>query len=255
MTKEEIGRHKIAAEKLELIKNKAFDVIKRSLGRISEYDVQEFILSEYKKEGLVTLVSDKKYIIERHPSQIIATNENAANPHYFPPERKSKIIKKNDLILIDIWARLKGENSPFADITWMAYSGKNLSKEIRTTFDRVIRARSIAIEFIKKSLKNKKFPKAKDIDKTTRDYFKKFGLDKYFIHRTGHSLGLHICHGKYFRLGSKSKAKIRPDIPFTIEPGLYFKNKFGIRSEIDCYITKDCKLIITTKIQKEIIKL
>ncbi len=255
MAEDKLKRHKIAAEKLEAIKNKALKLIKRKLGKISEYDVQEFILAEYKKEGMVTLRSDRKYVSEKHTPQIIAVNEHAANPHYFPSSRKSKIIKKNDLILVDIWARLKGDNSPFADITWMAYAGKNLSEEIKATFNRVIRARNVALEFIKKNLNNRKFPKTKDIDKVTRDYFKKFGLDKYFIHKTGHSLGLHICHGKYFRLGKTSNSRIKPDIPFTIEPGLYFKNKFGVRSEIDCYVSKNYKLIVTTTIQKEIIKI
>lgn len=255
MTKEQLKRHKIAAKKIETIKNKAFKLIKRNLGRISEYDVQEFILSEYKKEGMITLRSDAKYVIERHPPQIIAVNENAANPHYFPLKRKSKIIKKNNLILVDIWARLEGENSPFADITWMAYSGKNLPQEIKKIFSQVIKAKSVALSFIRNNLQHRQFPKTSGIDKVTRDYFKKLGLDKYFIHRTGHSLGLHICHGKYFRLGKQSNTRLKPDIPFTIEPGLYFKNKFGVRSEINCYVTEDYKLRITTKVQQKIIKI
>jgi Xaa-Pro aminopeptidase len=45
------------------------------------------------------------------------------------------------------------------------------------------------------------------------------------------------------------------NIPFTIEPGLYFKNRFGVRSEIDCYVTENYKLIITTKVQKRIIRI
>ncbi len=47
MTKEELEKHKIATQKIEEIKNKVFKLIKRSLGKISEYDIQEFILSEY----------------------------------------------------------------------------------------------------------------------------------------------------------------------------------------------------------------
>jgi len=255
MIKDRIKKHKIAAEKLETIKNKAFRLIKRNLNRIYEYDVQEFILSEYKKEGLVTMFNDKKYIIEKHSPQIIAVNENAAEPHYFPLKRKSKIIKNNDLVLIDIWARLDEENAPFADITWTGFCGKNIPEDIRKTFNKVIGARDFTVSFIKKYLKNSEFPRTKDVEIATRNYFKRFNLDQYFIHRTGHSLGLHICHGKYFRFDKKSKARIKPEIPFTIEPGLYFKDKFGIRSEIDCYITRDYKLIITTKVQKKIIKI
>jgi len=257
MTGRKIENHKIAAEKLGLIKDGAFAFIKRNLGKISEYDVQKFILSEFKKEGLVTLWSDKKYTIrdEENPIQIIAANENSAIVHYFPKKKVAKIIKKDNLILIDIWARLNKECAPFADISWVGYSGKYIPKEIREIFSRVIEARNFAVSFIKKSLKNKKFPKTKEVEIATRNYFRKFNLDKYFLHRTGHSLGLHICHGKYFRFDKKSKTRIKPNIPFTIEPGLYFKNKFGIRSEIDCYVTEDYKLIVTTKIQNKIIKI
>jgi len=247
MTKEEIGRHKIAAEKLELIKNRAFNFIARNLGKASEYDVYKFILSEFKKQNLIT---DKKT-----PIQIVAVNENSAIVHYFPKKQSSKIIKRDSLILIDIWARLKKVNSSFADITWVAYSGENVPKEIKRIFNKVIKTRSVTLDFIKKNLKNKKFPKTKIVDKVVRDYFKRFGLEKNFLHGAGHSLGINECHGKYFRFGKKSKAKLKPNIPFTIEPGLYFKNKFGIRNEINCYVTRDCKLIITTQPQKTIVKI
>lgn len=247
MSEEDIKRHKIAAEKLELVKNQAFKFIKRNIGKISEYDVHKFILSEFKKKNLVT---EKK-----NPIQIVAINQHAAIPHYFPPKTKSVIIQKNNLILIDIWAKLKENNSPFADITWVGYSGKNVPKDIGKIFIKVVKARNTAVDFVKKNLKNRRFPKTKIIDKVVRDYFKKIGLEKYFLHGTGHSLGISECHGKYFHLGKKSQTELKPNIPFTIEPGLYFKNKFGIRSEINCYVTKNYKLIITTNIQKEIIKI
>lgn len=247
MTEDEIKNHKIVAAKLWLINKRSFDFIGKNLGRISEYDVHRFIISEYKKQSLVT---DKKVSV-----QIIGVNENAAIPHYFPSKNKSKIIKKNSLILIDTWARLQKKDSPFADITWMVYSGKIVPKEIQETFNKVIGARDSALRFIRQSLKRKRFPKTKSVDGAVRDYFKKFSLKKYFIHGTGHSLGIKECHGKYFRFGKKSESQLKPNIPFTIEPGLYFKDEFGIRSEINCYVNEDFKLIITTKVQRKIIKI
>lgn len=247
MADEEIEKHKIAAKKLELVKNEALRFIKRNLGQVSEYDVHEFILSEFRKKNLIT---DRN-----NPIQIVAVDQDTAIVHYFPPKRKSKIIKKNNLILIDIWAKLKEKNAPFADITWIAYSGTDIPKAIEKIFNKVITAQDVALNFIKETLKNKKLPKTKNVDEAARNYFKKFALEKYFLHGLGHSLGITECHGKYFRFGEKSKAKLKSGIPFTIEPGLYFKNKFGIRSEIDCYITKDFKLIITTEVQKKIVKI
>lgn len=247
MTKEQLEKHKIAARKLEFVKDEAFNFIKRNIGKVSEYEVHKFILSEFKKKKLV---AEKK-----NPIQIIAVNEHAAIPHYFPSANKSSFIKKGDLILLDVWAKLEKKDSPFADITWMAYSGKRVPEEIKRAFIKVVRAQDIALSFIKGNLKKGKLLRTKTVDKVVRDYFKRFGLEKNFLHGTGHSLGIRECHGKYFRFGKKSRAKLKIEIPFTIEPGLYFKNKFGIRSEINCYITKEHKLIVTTTIQKEITKI
>jgi Xaa-Pro aminopeptidase len=251
MKNEEIEKHKIAAEKLELIKNRAFEFIKRNLGRISEYDVENFILSEFKRENLFTQGPN----VGKNPCQIVAANENTAFVHYYPEKKNAKIIGENSLILIDIWAKLNDERAPFADISWMGYCGKVIPREIRKAFMRVIEARDFTVNFIKRCLKNREFPRTRDVETATRNYFRKFGLEKFFLHRAGHSLGFGKCHGKYFRFDKKSKARIKPNIPFTIEPGLYFKNKFGIRSEINCYVTENYKLIITTKIQKEIVKI
>ncbi len=247
MTEDQIERHKIAAKKLYLINEKAFNFIKENIGRISEYDVNTFIFSEFKKGGLV---SDKNW-----PLQIIAVNENAANPHYFSSKKTAKTIEKNNLILIDIWAKLKEGNSPFADITWMAYSGKDIPKEIQNVFDKVIEARDLALKFIEENLRERKMPKAKRVDDIVRSYFKKCGQEKGIFHGTGHSLGFNDCHGRYFYFGGRSRAILKPNIPFTIEPGLYFKNKFGVRSEIDCYVTEDYNLKITTKMQRRIVKI
>lgn len=247
MNETEIKNHKIAAEKLGLVKNKAFEFIKKNIGKISEYDVSKFILSEFKRQNLI---ADKNY-----SAQIVAVNQNAAFVHYFPSKNKSQKIVKNCLVLIDIWARLKQDGAPFADITWMGYSGKKVPSEIKNIFDRVVGARDFAVSFIKKNLREKRLPGTKAIDGAVRDYFKKFNCEKYFIHGTGHSLGRKECHGKYFRFGKKSKAKLKPNIPFTIEPGLYFRDRFGARSEINCYVTADYKLEITTEIQKKLIKI
>ena len=245
MTEIQIQRHKIAARKLEAIKNKAFVFIKKNIGEVSEYDVNRFILSEFKKQSLI---ADGDY-----PSLIVAANRNTAFVHYFPERRKSEKIEKNCLILLDIWATLKEKDAPFADITWMGYTGKKIPPEIQKIFNKVLAARNFAVEFIRKNLKKKRLPKTKDVDAAVRKYFGK--MEKHFMHSTGHSLGMKECHSKYFHFGKKSKAKLKKEIPFTIEPGLYFKNKFGIRSEIDCYITSDMKLEITTSVQKEIIKI
>ena len=242
----QLNNYIIACAKLEKIKNRAFEFIKINNNKVSEYDVQKFILAEFKKEKLVNNV-DKP---------IVAFGTNTSFVHYYP-ERNSKIIKKGNLILIDLWAKYgKGY---YADITWTGYTGE-VPKKILEIFNHVVKSRDLALKFIRRKLKDnkvskiKKFPKGKDVDKVVRDYFEKNKLGKYYLHSTGHSLGLDHVHGKSFYLSKKGDKWIKQKIPFTIEPGLYFKNRFGIRSEINCYIDKD-KLFTTGKVQRKLIKL
>ena len=96
MNKKEIEKHKLAAGKLDRIKDEAFFLIGKNIGKISEYQVNEFILKRFKEEGLVP---DKA-----HPSQIVAADTNTSFFHYFPPKKGSKTIQKNQLVLLDIWA-------------------------------------------------------------------------------------------------------------------------------------------------------
>ena len=240
MILKEIENHKLTVKMLESIRNKAFKLIKKNLGKISEYDVHQFLLSEFKNQNLIT----------EKDGPIIAINKNTAIIHSFPT-KKSKIIKKNNLVLVDVFARLKWKRMPFADITWMAYTGKQVPKRIEEAFKKVIKARNIALNFIRKELKNKTFPIARDVDAQVRNYFSKYGLEKYFTHSTGHSLGFRSCHGSVI-ISKKISKRLSPNLVFAIEPALYFKNKFGVRSEINCYITKKYKLIITSKLQKKI---
>lgn len=252
MTEFELKKHKIAAKKLDLIKNRAFGFIKKNLGKISEYDVHEFIIEEFKKENLV-------FDGDNYKSLIVAADENTSFVHYFPSKTGSSLIRKNSLVMIDIWARLKEEGAPFADITWMGFAGKKIPAEINKAFKKVIGARDFAVRFIEKKLKKPGavsrdgLMEAKTVDGITRNFF---GKNKaFFKHGTGHSLGFKECHGKYFRFNKKSRSFLKAGIPFTIEPGLYFPRKFGVRSEINCYIGNDLELTITTKLQNKIVKI
>lgn len=235
--------HKAAAKKLDIIIKKAFGLIFNNTGKISEYDVSQFILEEFLKEDLAV---DKKF-----PAPIVAFGKNTQHVHFYP-ERKSRKIEKGDLIMLDIWAKSK-KGGRFADITWMGFAGKRMSGDYKKIYEAVIGARNEAIRFIRRCLKNKVMPKSGAVDSVARGYFKKRGLEEYFLHGIGHSLGETSCHGDDFKLAPSGDMAIAPEIPFTIEPGIYIKNKFGFRSEIDCYIDKSYKLILTSGVQKKIV--
>lgn len=61
-------------------------------------------------------------------------------------------------------------------------------------------------------------------------------------------------HGNKNRLRPNSHSKLHMNVAYTIEPGIYLKEKFGVRSEIDFYITDEFKLVLTTDLQKKIIE-
>lgn len=238
--KTKINNHIKAAQCLDRIKDDIFKYIKKNKD-VSEYKVQQFIMGKLKMNGLRTDFAP-----------IIAFRQNTSFVHYHP-SRYSKKLKPESLILIDIWARLKEKNSPFADITWMGYYGKKIPGEVLKIFKIVIKARDGAVRYIEDVLRHGEIPGTYKVDKVARDFIKKNGFGDNFLHTTGHSLGFVSPHGGK-RIGLKSKGLLIENVAYTIEPGIYLKNKFGVRSEIDFYINTDRKLVIITGLQKNIIK-
>jgi Xaa-Pro aminopeptidase len=241
-SEKEIKNHKKATTLLCKIKDKAFQFIKENSDNITEYDVAVFIKSKYKEFGLR---SDKEAVI-------VAFDTNTSFVHYFPRKKTAKKLNKENLIMIDLWARLRESYSPYADITWMGYFGKNISKEIQNVFDVVIKTRNACIQFIKKEITENRLPKGKEVEKYHVDFIKKFGYGDYIDHFVGHSIGFHSPHGKLSGLNPKGNKSILKNIGYTIEPGIYLDGKFGVRSEIDFYINKEKEIIITTEIQDKI---
>ncbi len=238
-----INFHIEANKLLDRIKDEAFDYIRLNKN-VSEKDVQNFIVKKFKENNL-------KH--DKDPP-IVAFNENSVKPHYFPLE-DSKIIKENSLILIDLWAKFKDSKSPFGDITWMAYYGDEVPSKIQRVFDIVMKSRGYALDFIKSELDKGKIPSGKEIDKVVRDYIYDNGFEGKFIHGTGHCIGFTSPHGNRGNINSKGKQHLLTNIGYTIEPGIYLEGEFGVRSEINFLINSNLKLIVTSKVQKEIVKI
>jgi Xaa-Pro dipeptidase len=239
-----IQNHIKACILLDKIKDSAFNFIKNN-PNTAEHEVQEFINNEFKKNNLIAAKPNNE--------MIVGYNDSAASPHYFPKKENSKKLEKNTLILIDIWARLKQKQAPFSDITWMAYYGKEIPEEIQKVWNIVKGARDSCVEFIQDELKKSNFPTGMEIDNIARKIISDAGYKENILHNTGHSIGFNSPHGTEKGLSQKNPNKIVKNLGYTIEPGIYLKDKFGIRSEIDFYINDDSEVVITTPVQKEII--
>jgi Xaa-Pro dipeptidase len=243
--KPQIQSHLSSARKLDKIIKEVFKYLKARRG-CTEYEVQQFILQRFEHYNLET---DK----DRTP--IVAFRKNTANVHYYPAKKSSKRLKPDSLIMIDIWARMDKKGAVFSDITWMAYNGKKVPAEVMKVYNLVISARNSALKCIAKNLKNNKLPQGRLTDLAARDIIARDGHAKRFLHTTGHSLGLNHPHGAFKGIRTDNRRPLKTDVPYTIEPGVYLKNKFGVRSEINFYITPSLRLKITTKRQGKLILL
>ncbi|MFH1427999.1 MAG: M24 family metallopeptidase [Patescibacteria group bacterium] len=196
----------------------------------------------------------KKYHLKSDKQKsIVAFNKNTSLVHYFALTPKK--LKFNSLILIDIWARLNKKGAPFADISWMMYYGKELPREYIAIFKVISQARNEAIKYLRRNLKKKIIPRGKEIDEVVRNYLYQHKFSEKFLHGAGHSLGTTSPHGRKTRISKKGESPIPLNIGYSIEPGVYFINKFGMRSEVNFYLDSNMKLVITTNIQKNIIKI
>lgn len=170
---------------------------------------------------------------------IVAINENAAKPHALPTNKK---LKLNDLLLVDAGVKYKrycSDRTCTSVVNFEKFSFKReqkfKNKKHQKVYDIVLKAQLNAIEKARVGMK------ASVVDKLTRDIIEKAGFGKYFVHSTGHGVGLDIH--EYPVINSKSDVIIEDNMVFTIEPGIYLANEFGVRIE-DTIVMQNGKAVI-----------
>jgi Xaa-Pro dipeptidase len=244
-TEEQLKDNLEAAHELGKTAQEAFRFIRQRISSnaaTTEYDVQQFMLSEFKRRGIKT---------EDAPN--CSVNANAANPHYEPTKDINSPLKKGDLVLLDLWAKKDKPHSVYADITWMGFIGTSVPDEYEKIFQIVRGGRDAALNFVRDSFAKGKQIHGYQVDDAARKYITAKGHRDDFIHRTGHSIGEEI-HGNganMDNLETHDERRIIPQTSFSIEPGIYLRDKFGVRSEIDVYISKENEVIVTGEPMQE----
>lgn len=169
---------------------------------------------------------------------IVAINANAAKPHATPTKTK---LAQNDLLLVDAGLKYKRYCS---DRTRTVHADSSLrfdtkqkfgSKKIQKAYDTVLKAHDNAIAKARSGMK------AKKVDALTRDIITKAGFGEYYVHSTGHGVGLDIHEMPY--ISAKSDTVIEDGMVYTIEPGIYMPGEFGIRIE-DMVAMVDGKAVV-----------
>ena len=163
---------------------------------------------------------------------IVAAGIRTALPHASPTSRR---LEENDLLLIDMGACLDGYMS---DMTRVAFLGFP-NKRIKTLYGAVLEAQLAAIDSVKPGVT------ATRVDAAAREVLKRHALDRYFVHSTGHGLGLEIHEGP--RIGKKDQTKLTAGMAITIEPGVYIEGLGGIRIEDTVLVTANgCEVLTPT---------
>jgi Xaa-Pro aminopeptidase len=236
------------AKHLRAIVDLTFSFIKQRItsnAPLTEYDVQQYMLSEFKNRGIKT---------ESDPN--CSVNANSANPHYEPTKEIHSPLRKGDFVLLDLWAKKEKPRSVYADITWTGYIGGTVPGEYAKIFEIVKGGRDAALSFVQRSYEAGREICGYQVDDAARTYIKSKGYGEYFVHRTGHSIGEEI-HGNganVDNLETRDERRIIPQTSFSIEPGIYLPGKYGVRSEIDVYISKSREVIVTgLPMQEEVI--
>lgn len=214
---------------------------------VTEFDVQRFILEKFDEFGLIT---------DSHP--IVAIAKNAASPHYAPSAEHHAIIPPDELVLIDMWAKTKAQDSTFADITWMCYTGSTVPERYANLFSIVIGGRDAALHLVQERFSAGIPVAGYEVDDAARNYISAKGYGQYFIHRTGHSITTetHGAGANMDNYETQDTRRIIPSTSFSIEPGIYIKDDVGFRSEISVIISPLGEVLVpSAPIQTEIVAL
>jgi Xaa-Pro dipeptidase len=193
---------------------------------LTEYELQQWLLEKFRANSITTA-----------EPPIVAVGPHSGDPHYEPTAAKSSPIRQGDLLLLDVWGKLTRPGSVYYDITWVGYLGAKVPEKYARIFEHVRAARDQAIAFIRQELSRGRPVKGWQVDRVAREVISAAGYGKYFVHRTGHSIGQEV-HGNGANMDSLETHDSRTILPhtcFSIEPGIYL-NEFGIRSEVNVYI-------------------
>jgi len=212
------------------ISTKAFlETLKLLKEGISELDIAAELEYRFKKFG------------GEKPSfdTIVASGERGSLPHGVASK---KLIKAHEPIVFDFGVFFEG----FASDTTRVVSIGEVLDEVKKVYTVLKEAQELGRSYAKEGVR------ASDVDKTVRDFLGSRGYGSYFTHGLGHGVGLEIHELPY--VNAKSKYTLSKNMVITIEPGVYFAGKFGLRVE-DTVIVKEDSVENLINLPHEIIVL
>jgi Xaa-Pro aminopeptidase len=209
----------------------------------TETQVQKAILDHF----------DKHDLFPEHPP-IVAVGPHAGDPHFEPAVDIDTPIAEGELVLIDLWARFNKPGAVFSDITKMGFVGETVPDKYEKLFKIVIDSRDAAINLVRERFERNEPLRGWEVDDATRNVIEQAGYGKYFVHRTGHSIGEEV-HGNgthMDNLETHDDRLVLRNTLFSIEPGIYFE-EYGFRSEVDVFVDGDGGVHVTGGAQDRVL--
>lgn len=166
---------------------------------------------------------------------IAARGVNAADPHY-ETVNGGDTFQRGDVVLLDLWAK-ETDDGVYADQTWMACLGP-VPERAAALFSVVCETRDACVEFLRRTWADGRMVQGYEVDDVARAVMRRYGHDRHFIHRTGHSID-GATHGMGPNIDNFETHETRAlieGVGFSIEPGIYIPGEIGMRSEINVYI-------------------
>jgi len=245
----QLAAHRRAAEIIAQIgpaaQRRAADAA-RADSPLTEFAVQQWIVAQFDVHGLIT----------SHPPNV-SVGANSANPHYEPAIDRHALITMDQVLLIDLWAGEPGQ--PFADQTWMCTIGDPIDADIAPVWNAIREARDAAIALVRAAGVTGLALRGAAVDDAARAIISARGYGSAFTHRTGHSIDARDLHGAGPHMDgfeTREERTLLPGVLFSIEPGIYFTGRFGMRTEVNVAITSDGDVEVTpSAIQKELLRL
>jgi D-alanyl-D-alanine dipeptidase len=155
---------------------------------------------------------------------VVGSGPNGANPHHEIGER---VIEEGDMVVLDFGGLKDGYGS---DTTRSVHVGEPTHEE-REVYDIVRQAQQTAFEAVRPGIA------CQEVDRAARKVITDAGYGEYFIHRVGHGIGLTTHEPPYMVEGETRETE--PGMCFSIEPGIYLPNRFGVRIEDIVTVTED----------------
>ena len=198
------------------------------------------VLRPGKKE--MEVAAEMEYTARRHGAEamsfptIIASGARSALPHGRATEQP---IAASGFVVCDFGVILGGYCSDQTRTVWVGAASGSAGKAARQAYDAVLEAQQAATAAVRPGIR------VGDVDAAARKVLRKAGLGRYFTHSTGHGVGLEIHEAP--RVAAGQKEVLKPGMVITIEPGVYFPGKWGVRIEDMVAVSEEgCEVLTPT---------